>query len=313
MKTSPASIPVTVIGGFLGAGKTTFLNHVLTDGSARTAVLVNDFGEINIDAALIERGDGTTMTLANGCVCCSIGGSFIQTLGALLDRDTPFDRIVIEASGVGDPWRVAEIALVEPQLRLGCLVVVADAGRIADLVTDPYVGDTVRGQFAKCDVVLLSKSDLVDAAGLHAAREAIVSTHATAPIVVTSRDDLPDLAFLHSLSTHGRFHADDAERDVPDHETTFRRWVYRRDGAFDPLRLTAALAALPPQLLRLKGWCRLDRGDASVLQMVGKSWALVPASSNQKQEPSDIVLVGVGTRDLPTSSELDIILDNALA
>src|SRR5271156_2996345 len=113
-----APIPVTVIGGFLGAGKTTFLNRLLAEGTARYAVLVNDFGEINVDAALIERHDGTTMALTNGCVCCSIGSGFLETLGSLLDGVERFDRIVIEARGVGDPWRIAEIALIEPALRL---------------------------------------------------------------------------------------------------------------------------------------------------------------------------------------------------
>ncbi len=82
---SSAKIPVTVVGGFLGAGKTTYLNHLLRTGSARYAVLVNDFGAVNIDAGLIAQHDGTTMTLTNGCVCCSIGGGFLDTLGRILD------------------------------------------------------------------------------------------------------------------------------------------------------------------------------------------------------------------------------------
>lgn len=111
-----AAIPVTIVGGFLGAGKTTFLNHLLKTSGARYAVLVNDFGAVNIDASLIARHDGTTMTLANGCVCCSIGDGFLDTLGNVLDARIPFDHIIIEASGVGDPWRIAEIALIEPSL-----------------------------------------------------------------------------------------------------------------------------------------------------------------------------------------------------
>ena len=143
---SPATTPVTVIGGFLGAGKTTFLNHLLKTGTARYAVLVNDFGAVNIDAGLIAAHDGITMALTNGCVCCSIGGGFIETLGKLLDDQTLFDHIVIEASGVGDPWRIAEIALIEPSLRLSAVAVIADASRIEALLADARVRERYRAQ-----------------------------------------------------------------------------------------------------------------------------------------------------------------------
>ncbi|MEW6644837.1 MAG: CobW family GTP-binding protein [Pseudomonadota bacterium] len=313
MTRSAATTPVTVIGGFLGAGKTTFLNHLLASGSGRIAVLVNDFGEINIDAALIARHDGTTMTLSNGCVCCSIGGGFLETLGALLDSGATFDHIVIEASGVGDPWRIAEIALVEPALRLSRVIVLADASRIAALLTDARVGDTVRGQFARCDVVLLNKSDLVDSDALAAARQAVLALRPGVPILVTTRDAMPAFASLQpSHAAASGFRADAVEPAV-DHDDAFRRFAYRRDGAFDRSRLAAAIAALPAQLLRLKGSCRLAGENAdAVLQMVDKVWSLTrPAPARENGAPA-ILLVGVGTRDLPAPAELDRILDQAL-
>ncbi|MFB9269818.1 CobW family GTP-binding protein [Bradyrhizobium erythrophlei] len=312
MTDAAATIPVTVIGGFLGAGKTTFLNHLLATGTARTAVLVNDFGEINIDAALIAHHDGTTMTLTNGCICCSAGGGFLDTLGRLLDNATAFDHIVIEASGVGDPWRIAEIALVERTLRLDRVIVVADASRIAELSTDARVGDTVRNQFVRADLVLLNKSDLVDANGLEAARGAVTSIRPGIPVLVTSRDALPLLRSISMPPNNHGFRADAVEREASNHDSEFRRWAYRRDGAFDRTRLVDALALLPPQLLRLKGSCRLEGEQAPALfQMVGKSWSLSPMVG-RLAEPSDIVLVGVGTRGLPPAAELDVILDRAL-
>jgi G3E family GTPase len=314
MTKSAATIPVTVIGGFLGAGKTTFLNHLLASGTTRTAVLVNDFGDINIDATLIARHDGTTMTLTNGCICCSIGGGFIETLGRVLDAETPFAHIVIEASGVGDPWRIAEIALIEPTLRLNRLIVVADATRIAQLLIDPRVGDTVRNQFARGDVVLLNKSDLADPATLDAARQAVLAVRPGVRIMVTSRDAMPALTALDTATTATGFRADAVDTAAPDHNADFRRWAYRRDGAFDRSRLAAALADLPPQLLRLKGSCRLDGEDAAaIFQMVDKVWSLSQPSPGQSADAPGIVLVGVGTHDLPSPAELDGILDRALA
>jgi G3E family GTPase len=308
----PSPIPMTVIGGFLGAGKTTFLNRLLAESTERCAVLVNDFGEINVDAALIKSHDGTTMSLANGCVCCSTGTGFLDVLAWLLDDLDRFDRVVIEASGVGDPWRIAEIALVEPALRLDGVLTLVDAVRIAALIDDSKVGHTVRQQLARCDLVLLSKSDLVDNVQLETARRAVKSTRSDVAIEVLPREVLPNLAsFGRGPAT--RFRADDVT-DLADHEADFRRWIYRREGCFERARLAAALRDLPPQLLRLKGTCRLT-GDAApkILQMVAQSWSLTAPDREGVQLPETIMLVGAGTSDLPNDRELDAILDRALA
>jgi len=314
MTTATASIPVTVIGGFLGAGKTTFVNHLLRNGGPRTAVLVNDFGAVNIDATLIESHDGTTMTLTNGCICCSIGTGFIDTMCRVLDAAVPFERIVIEASGVGDPWKIAEIALIEPSLRLDRVIVLADASRIVQLIEDARVGDTVRGQFERCDVVLLSKTDLVDAVTLAAARAAVVALRPGLRIIETTQASLPTLAALDAgRAATGAFRAEDAHAAI-DHGAEFRSWAYRRDGAFDRGRFAGAVERLPPQLLRLKGSCRLVGEDGvAVFQMVDKVWTLSAGRPDPAEPEPGIVLVGVGTADLPPPAVLDAILDRALA
>jgi G3E family GTPase len=312
MRPSPAKTPLTVIGGFLGAGKTTFLNHLLKTGRSRTAILVNDFGAVNIDAGLIARHDGATMTLTNGCVCCSIGGGFIETLGKLLDDGIPFDHIVIEASGVGDPWRIAEIGLVEPALRLHAVIVLADASRIEALLTDIRVGDTVRNQFERCDVVLLNKADLVDKSAMQAAHAAIGALRKGLRIVETSAQTMPDLSGLSGKAV-SVFRADAPLSAAVNHEQTFRRWSYQRSGSFDRTRLAQALLDLPPQLLRLKGACRVAGEDGLfVLQMVERASSLTPSCDSDVPAGPDILLVGIGTFDLPEPACLDRILDSAL-
>ena len=133
-------VPFTVIGGFLGAGKTTLLNHLLAQSSGiRFAVLVNDFGDLNIDESLISSHDGQTISLANGCVCCSISNDFNQTVINLVKRIEEFDQVVVEASGVSEPDRIMDIARLDPELSPGGIVVLVDAAEVQNRSTDRYI------------------------------------------------------------------------------------------------------------------------------------------------------------------------------
>ena len=122
-----APIPMVVVGGYLGAGKTTLLNRLLerADG-LRVAVLVNDFGEINIDAALIRTRSSDVLQLENGCICCSIGGRLAEALAAVGARPDRPDLLVIEASGVSDPVRIAQVGMLDPALQLNAILVAVD-------------------------------------------------------------------------------------------------------------------------------------------------------------------------------------------
>ena len=297
------ALPFTVIGGFLGAGKTTLLNRLLAQGRRRYAVLVNDFGSINVDAALIAGHDGQTLQLTNGCVCCSLGGGLLDGLGDLLDSGQPFDQVVVEASGVADPWRIAEVALVEPRLALDAVLVLADAARLPAQLADRYVGETIQRQLQAADLVLLNKRDEAGPAGLALARAAALAVKPGLRLLATQQAEVPDdLLDLRLHAAPSRFRASPAA-----HEADFRRFLYQRAGAFQPAALAAALASLPPALLRLKGFCATPAGPM-LLQMVGARWSLAPASG----AVPGIALVGIGTPDLPAEATLAALLDQAL-
>lgn len=152
------SARLCTLGGYLGAGKTTLLNALLASGRlGRAAVIVNDFGSVNIDAALIEAVDDDVISLANGCVCCQISTDFIDTMNAIRDRGE-FDAVICEVSGVGDPGEMRRWGRV-PGFAPGPVVTVVDALSVAKSVRDEYVGDLVREQIRTADVLVLSRGD----------------------------------------------------------------------------------------------------------------------------------------------------------
>ncbi|MEL7156360.1 MAG: GTP-binding protein, partial [Actinomycetota bacterium] len=158
--TTGGRIPVTVIGGYLGSGKTTLVNHLLRGADERIAVLVNDFGSVNIDADLIESQDGETLRLANGCICCSLAEGFAAALDTVLELDPRPDRLVLEASGVADPAAVAAYGH-GPGLLLDAVVVVVDGETVRAQAADGYLAQTIDGQLRAADVLVANKLDLV--------------------------------------------------------------------------------------------------------------------------------------------------------
>ena len=211
----PDTTPVTVLTGYLGAGKTTLLNHLLRQPElARTAVLVNEFGEIGLDHLLVEKLDDTTVLLNAGCLCCTVRGDLVRVLREMLPRSRrgEISRIVIETTGLADPAPVLATLMSDPVVasvyRLDGIVTVIDAVN-GGLHLDAHQ-EAVR-QVAVADRIVLSKTDLADAGALRARLHAL---NPGAP-VIEARNGAVDPA---SLLNAGLF---DAGGKIPD----VRRWL----------------------------------------------------------------------------------------
>ena len=308
-------LPTVLIGGYLGAGKTTLVNHLLRHaGGRRVAVLVNDFGSINIDADLIDGAAGGAdgessagvLALSGGCLCCSFGDDLVGTLNSLARRSPPPDVCLIELSGVALPTAVRRTASLSPVAQVVGTLVLADAAEVRRQAADRYVGDTVREQLASADWLLLNKPDLVGAAELQATTAAVAALAPQARVWAGAAADMaPELV----LGWRAQADGDGATADRSA-EAAFAQRPLRAapaatvfDSHSQPLPDGLDLPALGQRLaqagsgvLRAKGLARDAQGRGLLLQVAGGRVTLEPAAFTG---PGRLVMIGLRGRWQP--------------
>ena len=280
--TRPLSpIPVTILAGFLGAGKTTMLNHILSaEHGRKIGVLVNDFGSINVDAELIsEIEDGldgvAMMTLANGCVCCGIRTDLMQAVLKLASKTDPPEHIVIEASGVADPKGVYD-SFLEREIRnlvlVDGVITVVDAEHVLGL--ECLEAKLARTQVEGSDLVALNKVDLVDSDTLSKVERWIRNVKSGAPIFHSTCGALPIEVLLGVSRPHECVPIDALSSGGHRHHgaSLFETWTYESHNPMILNMLQQLLSHLPTTLFRAKGFVYATDKQSSrlILQLVGR-------------------------------------------
>jgi G3E family GTPase len=315
------AVPLTVLTGFLGAGKTTLVNRVLNgELGIPVGVLVNDFGAVNIDRALITGAAEGVLSLENGCICCSLRADLVDSVLRLLERPDAPQRILLEASGVADPAPIAGTFLAPAfrhQLRLDGIVCVVDAERA---FTDPAVEPLEMRQVGYSDLVVLNKTDLAGPAQTERTAARIRASFAGARLIHTSFCDVPAGILFSGLAGDRRFpdrQGSPAGEASAVHETRFEAWTVCSEGVFCADALHELPRRLPPEIYRAKGIVRMRarRGGTDrrgILQIVGRRADLVDDGAwPEGHPPSALVFIGAAAR--LNSGELEALAADCLS
>ncbi len=303
-------VPVLLVAGFLGAGKTTVVNHLLANADGRRiAAVVNDFGAINIDAALIAGTEEGVVSLSNGCICCSLEGDLLRTLAAILRRRPRPEAIVIETSGIADPADIVR-NLMDPviwrEAPLETVLCVVDAA------AEDWPDDALlRSQMRSADIIALSKADLTDQAGRDRARQAVSAVNPRAIVVESVGGAIPlALVLPDDPAKPPMPRATGSRRPVADRYETM---AWTSDRPISLPRLQAAIGALAPRLARAKGFFEAveQPGRPMLLQFAAGRASVSPAGKPAAGQPC-VRIVFIAEIGAVSAMEIGLLMEDCL-
>lgn len=288
-------VPITFVGGYLGAGKTTAINEVLAEADRPIAVIVNDVGAINVDARLIKKRHGDTLELTDGCVCCTSIDGFGAAFDQIRARAEPPAHVIVELSGVAEPANVVPWGSSAGFLLDG-VVVIAAVDQLVDDATPVWIRTHLDRQIAEADLIVLTKTDIADDAAIELASTRLALLAPGIPTIDGGfgRREAGALGRFLSLGGH---QAGDAAR-VPGptlfdlHDTN----TIPVEGPLDRAGIDALLDSIPRHIggyiARAKGVVDTPEGQVLV-QVVGQRREITPLLPSEFQDPTDLVVISV--------------------
>lgn len=272
---------ISILTGYLGSGKTTLLKHIIDNLDRKFAIIMNEFGEVNVDAQIIQGKNISIAELSGGCVCCSLTGEFEEAIKELREKYNP-ELIIVETTGVAEPDALV-IDVQDLGIKLDSVITVADGDA---LVRFPQVGRIGAIQIEMGDIIILNKIDLIDAKQRIDVKNVIRKYNKKAPILETERCAV-DVNLLFGVNAEHRV------RNVQHHHMQFEAFSIDVTKPMSRERLEFFLQNLPEPIYRLKGFVELDEEGSHLVNYVAGRWELEPMDGEKK-----LVCIGINIASL---------------
>ena len=290
-------IPLTLISGYLGTGKTTLINQLLRTTKKKIALLVNDFGDVNIDESLIESRTDSLLSIAGGCVCCSYGNELIETLESMNSSEILPDHIVLEASGIALPSKIIQTVSLMNFLSFHGTVLLADASRIQAQLNDVYISDTIRLQIQEHDLLVLNKTDLIGEEDLLNCMDVLLKNFQIKKLLTTVNAHIEEKDMLLDFVPNGKHKGNEIKLEKKMGHG-FISSTIKPTGTIDADALGTLFRNPTYNIERAKGFFKNKDGEACEIQYDGLTLKI-----EKTKIENDLVFVVIGRKNFYNEQE----------